>query len=246
MKRLLKIGGLAIGVLVVLAAYPAYRISVEIRKALDDDPAVYTEDIAELVARTRAGPAPEGAVVFIGSSSIRLWSTLERDMQPLPVIQHGFGGAKLADVEFYADTLVNAFHPRAVVVFAGTNDIHPLSSTAPETLFETYQGFVARVRTDLPEVPIYFIGITPSPRRWSVWERAQETNRLVRAWSDRDPSLFYIETGPALLGEDGEPDPDHYRLDGLHLSPQGYAIWTEIIRTRLMTDLQPLPPSSAP
>ena len=151
--------------------------------------------------------------------------------------------APLADVEFYAERLVNPFDPRAVVVFAGTNDLQPGASKSPEVLLETYRRFVERVRADLPKVSIYFIGVTPSPRRWEIWDQAQETNRLVREWSARDPTLFYIETGPALLGEGGEPDADNYMFDGLHLSAQGYAIWTDIIRTRLMEDLQGAPTS---
>ena len=246
MKRVLKIAGLLLALAVLLATFPAYRLYIEIRKSVNEDPAVYAEDIADLVAQTREGPVPEDAVVFIGSSSIRLWSTLERDMQPLPVIQHGFGGAKLADVEFYAERLVNQFDPRAVVVFAGTNDLMPRMNKSPAVLLKTYQRFVERVRSDLPNVSIYFIGITPSPRRWELWDQAQETNRLVREWSERNPTLFYIETGPALLGEDGEPDADNYMFDGLHLSAQGYAIWTEIIRTRLMEDLQPAPRIAIP
>ena len=237
MKRRLRILYVIGGVLILLAAYPVYRVSTEIRKALAEDPTVYAEDIEDLLAQTRAGPPPEGAVVFTGSSSIRLWSTLKRDMDPLPIIQHGFGGAKLGDVEFYADQLVTPFDPQAVVVFAGTNDLQPHASKPPEVLLRTYQAFVTRVRIDLPDVPIYFIGITPTPRRWVIWDQAQETNRLIRDWSDQDPNLLYIETGPALLGENGQPDPENYRLDKLHLSDEGYAIWTEIIRTRLMRDL---------
>ncbi|HJO23646.1 MAG: GDSL-type esterase/lipase family protein [Myxococcota bacterium] len=243
MKRVAKIAGIVLGALVLLAAFPAYRFYVEIRKAVSEDPTVYAEDIEDLVARTREGPVSEDAVVFIGSSSIRLWSTLEADMQPLPVIQHGFGGAKLADVEFYAERLVNPFDPRAVVVFAGTNDLQPGASKSPEVLLETYRRFVERVRADLPDVPIYFIGITPSPMRWEIWGQAQETNRRVREWSAGDPALHYIETGPALLGADGEPDRDNYIFDGLHLSAKGYAIWTGIIQTRLLEDLRGGPTS---
>lgn len=225
------------GVVVVLAALPAYRFYGEMQKTLSEDPLVYEQDVAALVEQTRAGPASRGGVVFVGSSSIRLWSTLAADMQPLVVAQHGFGGAKLADVEYYADRLVNPFAPRAVVVFAGTNDLTPGASKSPQVLLETWQRFVARVRAGLPDVPIYFIGITPSPLRWAIWADAQETNRLVREWHATDPTLHYIETGPSLLGADGEPDPDNYRFDGLHLSAQGYAIWAELIRPRLLRDL---------
>jgi lysophospholipase L1-like esterase len=90
---------------------------------------------------------------------------------------------------------------------------------------------------DLPTVPIYFIGITPSPMRWEVWDVAQETNGLIREWSAGMRTLHFIDTGPALLSEDGTPDRDNYIFDGLHLSAAGYAIWTEIIRGRLLADL---------
>jgi lysophospholipase L1-like esterase len=234
MRRFAKIAAVVLGVLLVLAAFPAYWLYEEVRKATSEDPLVWEDDVAALEEKTHAEPASRGAVVFIGSSSIRLWPDLAGDMAPLPVVQHGFGGAKLADVAHYAERLVNAFEPRAVVVFAGSNDIHPGAAKSPEVLLETWRVFVERVRADLPEVPIYFIGITPSPMRWEVWPQVQATNRLIREYGATDPTLFYIETGPALLGEDGRPDPANYRFDRLHLSARGYAIWTEIIRRHLL------------
>jgi hypothetical protein len=235
-KRVAKISGLVLGALLLLAAWPAWQLYGEIRKATSDDPLVWEEDIAAFEARAAANPKPEG-IVFVGSSSIRLWSSLEHDMQPFAVLQHGFGGSKLGDLEFYTERLVNAYQPQAVVVFEGSNDIHPGNTKAPTTLLASYQRFVARVRVDLPTVPIYFIGITPSPMRWQVWDVAQETNRLIREWSAGQLALHFIDTGPALLGGDGTPERDNYIFDGLHLSAAGYAIWTELIRGRLLADL---------
>ncbi|MBW2267344.1 MAG: hypothetical protein JRH16_02115 [Deltaproteobacteria bacterium] len=236
MRRVARIAGLLLGALLLVAAWPAWQLWGEIRKAASEDPRVWEEDIAALEATTATRASGSGTV-FVGSSSIRLWSTLERDMQPLSVIQHGFGGAKLADLEFYAERLVNAYQPRAVVVFAGTNDIHPGNTKPPATLLATYQRFVERVRADLPNTPIYYIGITPSPMRWEVWTIAQETNRLIREFCATRSALHFIDTGPALLGGNGEPDRDYYVFDGLHLSEAGYAVWTEIIRGRLLADL---------
>lgn len=220
--------------LVALAAVPAQRLYGEFQKAKSEDPTVWAEDIAALEAATHGRT---DAVVFIGSSSIRLWPELERDMAPLPVVQHGFGGAKLADIEHYAERLVNAYRPRAVVVFAGSNDLQPGATKPASVLADTYLRFVARVRADLPNVPIYFIGITPTPLRFEIWEEAQETNRRIRDESEARADLHYIETGPTLLGPDGHPERANYRFDGLHLSERGYAIWTRIIRPRLLEDL---------
>lgn len=237
MNRVVKGGAAVLGLVVVLGAIPAYTLYDELRKAASEDPRVWAQSVAELVRDTRARGELEGAVLFIGSSSIRFWSTLDRDMQPMVTIRHGFGGAKLADVEFYAEELVNAFAPRAVVVFAGTNDLSPGNTKPPEVLLDTYRGFVAKVRADLPSTQIYFIGITPTLLRWDVWDIIRDTNELIRGFCEEQTRLHYIETGPPLLGPDGEPNADNYRFDGLHLSERGYEIWTDIIRERLMKDL---------
>jgi lysophospholipase L1-like esterase len=237
MKRIAKIFAWTVACLVVLGAWPGYRLFVEIRNAASEDPLVWEDAIAALEDETRAF-ATERRIVFIGSSSIRLWPNLADDMAPLPVVQHGFGGAKLNDALHYVDRLVVAYAPRAVVAFIGTNDIDPRSSKTPETLLATYQSFVSRIRAGLPEVPIYFIGITPSPLRWEVWPLAQQTNALIRTYGEKGHQLHYIETGAALLGDNGEPDRANYRFDTLHLSAKGYAIWTEIIRARLVADLE--------
>lgn len=236
MKRSAKIAAAVLGLILVSASIPAYMLYGEIRKAASEDPAVWADNVAELVQGTRERGKLESAILFIGSSSIRLWRTLDRDMQPFVTIRHGFGGAKLADVEFYAKDLVNGFAPRAVVVFAGSNDLSPGNAKPPEVLLDTYRRFVAMVRSDLPSTQIYFIGITPTLLRWEVWDIIRATNRLIREFSDEQDGLHYIETGPLLLGQNGEPDPDHYRFDGLHLSERGYEIWTDVIRSRLMKD----------
>ena len=126
--------------------------------------------------------------------------------------------------------------PRAIVVFAGSNDIKPNASKTPQQLLSSYRQFVAQVRTELPAVPIYYIAITPSPRRWQVWPVAQRANQLIQRYTDSDQLLHYIDTGPALLDPHGEPDNDHYAFDGLHLSASGYDIWRDIIYSRLLSD----------
>lgn len=244
MKKLLKI---LLGLLVLvllLASWPAWQLYGEIQKARSEDPRVWEEAVAALEAGT-GGQCPTGeCVLFVGSSSIRFWDTLAADMAPIPVIQHGFGGAKLNDLVHYADRLVTPYQPRAVVVFAGTNDIDTEASKSPEVLLASYQTLVKIIRARQPGVPVYYIGITPSPLRWSVWPIAQETNRLIEDWSRSDDNLHFIDTSQALMGEDGEPLRDNYIFDGLHLSVQGYGIWTDIIRPRLLRDLDLAEPGS--
>ncbi|MFT6051044.1 MAG: lysophospholipase L1-like esterase [Halioglobus sp.] len=237
MKKKVKIILVVVGLLFVGTAWVAYQYSAAIEKVSSEDPLVWAPDIAALEAKTKGIDGSGEAIIFIGSSSIRFWQTLAQDMEPMLVIQHGFGGAKLNDVVHYSGRLVNAYRPRAVVLFAGTNDINLKNSKSPQTLLASYQDFVAKVRLDQPQLPVFYLAITPSMLRWEVWSIAQETNRLISDWSAGEDTLYFIDTSAALLGEDGTPYKENYRWDGLHLSGEGYQIWSEIIRARLLQDL---------
>ena len=226
MKKLL----IALSVLALLAAWLLYQLTTELRKGASEDPTVWEQDIIKLEETTQ-GPA--GSTLFTGSSSIRLWSTLAEDMAPIPVIQRGFGGAKMEDVRYYAQRLVAAQSPEAIVIFVGTNDITPGNTKDPQTLLLKYQEIIDVIRKEHADTPIYYIAITPSPSRWEVWDIAVQTNELILQYTADEPGLHFIDTSSALLNN-GVPNPDLYLFDGLHLNQQGYAQWTRIIRDRLV------------
>ncbi len=206
-------------------------------KSLSGDPLVWESTIRKFEAHDRLQPPPSDVIVFTGSSSITFWSTLEQDMAPLPVINRGFGGSHMHDVVVYAPRIVNAYRPRAVVLFAGTND---LSGSKPKTAQEVYDGyraFVEVVHAALPATPIYYISITPTPSRWKYWPSVQEVNRLICAHTQTDARLHFIDLTPVILGPDGQPDRNLFRIDRLHPNPKGYAVWTAAIKPILLADL---------
>jgi lysophospholipase L1-like esterase len=225
---------LIISALLLVSSWPAWQLHAALSKLDSEDPLVWEEDVQALEAADAGGNNPDNAVVFIGSSSIRLWDNLDTDMAPVTVIRRGFGGSKLNDVVYYAQRLVNVHQPVAVVVFAGSNDLRPGDTKPAEVLLESYKQFIAKVRVSQKDLPIYFIAITPTISRWAVWPEVQQTNQLIAEYSAQDDNLHVIDTGQALLGDDGKPNPENYRLDRLHLSEQGYAIWTRLIRPHVL------------
>ena len=158
-------------------------------------------------------------------------------MAPLPVINRGFGGSRIEDVVFYANRTVIPYHPRAVVLFAGTNDITEAKPKTAQEVFAGYVAFVKVVHTTLPETPIYYISITPTPSRWKHWPTVKEANRLIQAYTATNPRLHFIDLTDVILGPDGKPDRSLYRIDRLHPSRKGYARWTATIKPVLMADL---------
>jgi lysophospholipase L1-like esterase len=200
----------------------------------------WREAIARFERAAASGSEPAAAVIFIGSSSIAGWSTLAQDLAPIPVIRRGFGGSKITDAAYYAESLVRADSPRAMVLFAGTNDITPGTTVQPGDIVRSFDEFVRKARLHHPEVPIYFIAITPSPLRWRAWPLAREANAAIRRYMEGRPDLRFIDFTDRLLGPDGTPDPRYYVADRLHMSPEGYAIWREVIRERLLSDIPDL------
>jgi lysophospholipase L1-like esterase len=190
----------------------------------------WAKEMAEFEAQDRARlPAP-GGVVFVGSSSIRLWD-LGKWFPGLPAINRGFGGSEIADAVRHADLLVLKHKPRTVVFYAGDNDI--ANGKTPRAVADDFKAFVTKVQGALPGTRIAFIAIKPSIQRWALVGKVREANALIRQICERDDRLGFVDVDGPMLGWDEKPRPDLLIEDGLHLSPKGYELWTALTRPLL-------------
>lgn len=187
----------------------------------------FEAEIAAFEAADKANPPPKNAILFIGSSSIRKWTTLARDFPRHKVINRGFGGSQMADSVYYFDRIVTPYHPRVIVLFAGTNDLD--AGKTPEEVFEDFVAFANKVRAALPDARLDYISISTSPSRWHEFQKVKRANQLIRDYISQNDRLEYIDVLPAMLGPDGRPNRDIYVADRLHLNARGYAIWQSII-----------------
>jgi lysophospholipase L1-like esterase len=195
----------------------------------------------EKADRLQAPPA--GTVLFTGSSSVRLWRTLERDMAPLGVLNRGFGGCHLAHVNHYLSRIVLPYRPRAVVLYAGENDLGWPSRKAPETVLEDFKHLVAMVQAELPGTRIYFLAIKRSPFRRGRWPAMDEANRLVKEFASHGAGVTFIDTCAPMLDAAGNPRPEYLPWYRLHLTARGYGLWVSIIKPILEADLGPSRPA---
>jgi len=192
-----------------------------------EDPLRWRNDIAAFAADPPSAARP---VVFVGSSSIRGWRTLAADMAPLPVLNRGFGGSRLFDTVYWLDELVARHDPSVVVLFSGTNDI---AGEAPRPAAWVAQGFeqcVARLRELGCMAPVVCIAITPTPSRVQHLASVREANAMLAARCAADASLHFVDTAAAMVTAAGQPDPQWFGADQLHLNEAGYRLWTERVR----------------
>ena len=194
--------------------------------------APFEKEIAAFEAADRKQPPPRGAVLCVGSSSIRFWKTLATDFPNVAVINRGFGGSRIADSTRYADRIIVPYHPRQIVFYAGDNDV--AAGYTPQRIVGDFRAFVAKVRRDLPDVPISFISIKPSPLRWKLVDKTREANALIRDEIAAGKNMKYIDVFTPMLGPDGLPRAELYRPDHLHMVAKGYELWTSIIAPTLV------------
>ncbi len=185
------------------------------------------EAMAAFEQQDRAAPPPPGGIVFVGSSSIRLWD-LARSFPAMPVTNRGFGGSQIIDSVNHVDLLVLRHKPRLVVFYAGDNDI--AAGKTPLRVAGDFATFVARVHAALPATRIAFIGIKPSILRWALVGNVREANARIRAGAEHDDRLAFIDVDGPMLGWDEKPRKDLFVEDGLHLTPKGYDLWTALVR----------------
>jgi lysophospholipase L1-like esterase len=191
----------------------------------------FAAEIAAFAASDKTNPPPLGANLFVGSSSIRKWTTLARDFPGHTVINRGFGGSQISDSIAYADRIVLPYKPKTIIFFAGSNDLD-LGKTA-DRVFDDFKTFAEKVHAALPETRLGYISITTSPLRWREVEEVKKANRLISGYIARHDYLTFIDVFPAMLTPEGKPKPGIYVEDGLHLNARGYAIWTAIIEPYL-------------
>lgn len=197
----------------------------------DFDPARWDKDLAQFAAADRESPPAQGGILFLGSSSIRRWDSLTNDFAGLPVLNRGFGGSHMSDAAALADRLVFPYAPRQILLYEGDNDLN--KGKSPRRVLADFRTFATRVHERLPNCRISIIAIKPCPKRWHLEKEVRRANELLRQ-AAADSRVDFIDVFTPMLDAAGQPSPELFVEDGVHMTPEGYAIWTRVIRPYLI------------
>ena len=193
----------------------------------------WDKSISQLEELDKSERDPKNAILYIGSSSIRRWTTVAEDMAPWPAIRRGYGGAKFSDLAVFVDRLVNPHQFDALVIFVGNDISGSEQDKTPEEVLRLFNYVVERVRVGHPKQPIFLIAITPTSSRFHVWPQVQAMHKLVEEYVAKDDSLHFIATAKEFIGADGKPKDELFVKDRLHLNEDGYDLWASIIKKHL-------------
>lgn len=191
----------------------------------------WEKDIQKFEAADKKNPPEKGSVLFLGSSSIRMWK-LDKWFKGKPYINRGFGGSEISDSIEFMDRIVLPYEPKTIVFYAGDNDINKGKSA--ERVLKDYQTFVKGVHKHLPKTRVLFVAIKPSISRWKLSGEMKKANDMIAKYSEKDKRLGYVDIWTPMLNEEGKPAKKWFIKDNLHLSEAGYKLWTAIVKKEMV------------
>ena len=203
------------------------------RKYVKESKAKWDKDILNFEQQDKIEKDPENAILFAGSSSIRLWSTLKEDVAPYPVIQRGFGGSKFSDLAVFAERIIYPHQFRALVIFEANDITGNTFDKSPKEIAKLFVAIVRIVRRKYAEQPVFVLEITPTPSRWSLWPKIKEANQLLKESCQKLHNTYFIETSAAYLNKEGKTRSELFIKDKLHQNHEGYQIWGDLVRKKL-------------
>lgn len=193
-------------------------------------PSRWEEDIQKFEKADQETPPREGGIVFIGSSSIRMWD-LGNSFPDANIVNRGFGGSWIQDSSAFAARILLPHRPQVIALYAGDNDV--AGGLTSEAVFDDYVIFADWVHENLPEAELIYISIKPSISRKALWPTMRDANEQIEKRCENRDNEHFADIARPMLGDEGELDPKLFLDDNLHLSESGYAIWTDVMQPLL-------------
>ncbi len=194
----------------------------------------FANEIADFKKQDSISSPPKNAILFVGSSSFRMWKNVQDAFPEHIIINRGFGGSALPDVIRYEKEIIFPYQLKQIVIYCGENDIASSDTITAELVLDRFKILFKDIRKEFNEVPVIFISIKPSPSRWQMKDRMIKANSLIKKYLKHQKQTKYINVWKAMLGADGSPMSDIFIQDNLHMNAKGYAIWQKLIEPHLL------------
>jgi lysophospholipase L1-like esterase len=202
--------------------------------APEPPPPPFWDDIQKFKKQDSVSFPPANAILFIGSSSFTLWQDVADYFPGYTIINRGFGGSTLTDQIRYANDIVFPYKPKQIVIYCGENDLASSDSVTAETVYNRFYILYTNIKAKLPEVTIDFISLKPSPSRRHLFLKMEKANQKIKDFLSTQPNTVFIDVYSKMKNSSGQPMPEIFLEDSLHMNAKGYAIWQKEIKPHLV------------
>lgn len=196
--------------------------------------APFQDEIDQFKQQDKQHFPPKNAILFVGSSSFRMWSDVQNYFPGYTIINRGFGGSTLPDVIHFAPDIIYPYHPKQVVIYCGDNDLASSDTVTAKTVFERFKTLFTMIRQHEPNASVVFVSIKPSPSREQLMPKMRQANTLIQQFLKTQQHTAYVDVFTPMLNDAGKPRKELFREDMLHMKPAGYAIWQKALQPYLI------------
>jgi len=190
---------------------------------------MYWHDIQDFKKLDQENAPPKDAILLIGSSSFTKWTDVADYFPGKTIINRGFGGSRLIDLNYYADDLLNPYQPKQIIIYCGDNDFADNNQLKAKEVVNRYKTFYKKIREKFPNIEVDYISIKYSPSRENLWPQMKETNKKIAAFMKKEPNAEFIDITKAMEDANGNVRKELFVEDMLHMTPEGYQIWTKMM-----------------
>ncbi len=194
----------------------------------------FSREFAQFKTEDSIAFPAKGKILFIGSSSFTIWQDVQDYFPGYPILNRGFGGSALPDLIQHADDVIFKYDPKQIVIYCGENDLAVPEGVATDTVLQRFKTLFCIIRCHYPGIPIVYISIKPSPSRQNLMPQMVEVNGKIKRFLRKERHTNYVDVYHAMLNENGDPKPEIFREDKLHMLPAGYKIWQPLIKPVLL------------
>lgn len=195
----------------------------------------YESDIKRFDSLNKFEVYSNNAVLFLGSSYIRMWKNIRQDLGYQDIIHRGFGGSNLRDVAYYVERIVYPHNPKAIFLYVGNDIVDSPKDKSPEQVFELFKYVIKKIREKYPTTPVAWLQISPSEKRWGAWDKVSHANQLIKSYCASQQKLFFVDFQSAFLDSNGLPITSYYLPDKLHYNEKGYTVWGNAIKEQFFS-----------
>ncbi len=194
----------------------------------------FYEDILAFKKQDSSSFPPKHAILFVGSSSFTKWVDVQDYFPRHTIINRGFGGSSLPDVIRYADDIIFPYQPKQVIIYCGENDLAGSDTVTSKIVFNRFKQLFQLIRSRMPQVPIAYVSMKPSPSREKLLPKMVQGNLLIKNYLKTKQGTAFIDVYHKMFTKDGKVIKDIFIEDDLHINAKGYAIWQKVIEPYLL------------
>lgn len=190
---------------------------------------MFWQDIQNFKKLDQETTPPKNSILLLGSSSFTKWQDVSDYFPGKVIINRGFGGSRLTDLNYFSEDLLSPYQPKQIIVYCGENDFADDAKLKADVVVDRYKTFYKKIRQKFPNIQVDYISMKYSPSREHLWPQMKQANKKIAKFMKKEKNADFIDITKVMNDSNGNIRKDLFVEDMLHMTPEGYRLWTSVM-----------------